>query len=533
MQREPQPAKLFTIALDVPLRRRPGRGRYREHWQASVEAIGSDDPVGRRGADPALRHAAPPARRHAATTWSSTRSAAASAGPRTSRAAGVARRRTSTGSTRQRARRPRRARSASSTTTRRSRTRSGRRSTRRRRSATRSAPTCVERFAVVRARSRRGTASATTSSRRSCAGSTTTRARPGSSSARSRTRTRRSRAAAATTTSSRRSAVPRRPAWASARGSSAFCSRWRRRASTGREAAERSTSSSSLEPGAPRGSSPRWLAQLRAQGVAADTDYAGRSLKGQLTQAGRLGARRPSSSGADARRSDAPGRRRRGRHARRARREARSVTTWRDLMCGEPRGREHVGQTVTLAGWAARRRDHGGLVFVDLRDQTRRDASSSSTPSARPQRPRSRKDIRNEFVLRARGEVVARAPETVNPKMPTGEVELQVDELEIVSRSTPLPFQLDEEGVDETLRSATAGSTSAATKLQRNIRTARAARRRSSGRRWRPTASSTSRRRSWRSRPRRAHGTSSSRRGCSRASSSRCRSRRRSTSSCS
>ena len=62
------------------------------------------------------------------------------------------------------------------------------------------------------------------------------------------------------------------------------------------------------------------------------------------------------------------------------------------------------------------------------------------------------KEIRNEFVLRAIGQVVARAPETVNPKMPTGDVELQVDELEIVSRSTPLPFQLDEEGVDETLR---------------------------------------------------------------------------------
>ena len=55
-------------------------------------------------------------------------------------------------------------------------------------------------------------------------------------------------------------------------------------------------------------------------------------------------------------------------------------------------------------------------------------------------------------MLRARGEVVARSPETVNAAMPTGEVELQVDELEIVSRSTPLPFQLDEEGVDEMLR---------------------------------------------------------------------------------
>ena len=61
-------------------------------------------------------------------------------------------------------------------------------------------------------------------------------------------------------------------------------------------------------------------------------------------------------------------------------------------------------------------------------------------------------ELRNEFVVRARGAVVRRAPETVNPAMATGEIEIQASELEILSRSTPLPFQLDEEGVDETLR---------------------------------------------------------------------------------
>ncbi len=137
-------------------------------------------------------------------------------------------------------------------------------------------------------------------------------------------------------------------------------------------------------------------------------------------------------------------------------------------MCGEPRP-EHVGQTLTLAGWAARRRDHGGLVFVDLRDR-----SGLMQLVINPERAAAAaelaKEIRNEFVLQARGEVVARSPETVNQHMPTGAVELQVDELEIVSRSTPLPFQLDEEGVDETLRLRYRWLDLRREKLQRNLR---------------------------------------------------------------
>src|SRR5438270_6861962 len=124
--------------------------------------------------------------------------------------------------------------------------------------------------------------------------------------------------------------------------------------------------------------------------------------------------------------------------------------SWRDLRCGEPRP-EHEGRAVTLAGWAARRRDHGGLVFVDLRDETGL-CQLVVNPERAPEAARTAHEIRNEFVLRAEGEVVRRAPEAVNPSLPTGEVEVQVDRLEIVSRSTPLPFQLDEAGVDETLR---------------------------------------------------------------------------------
>ena len=142
--------------------------------------------------------------------------------------------------------------------------------------------------------------------------------------------------------------------------------------------------------------------------------------------------------------------------------------SWRDLMCGEPRA-GHVGRGVTLAGWTARRRDHGGLVFVDLRDRTGV-TQLVINPERSPGAAAVAHEIRNEFVLQATGEVVARAPETVNPRMPTGEVEVQVDELRIVSRSTPLPFQLDEEGVDETLRLRYRWLDLRREKLQRNIR---------------------------------------------------------------
>ncbi len=120
--------------------------------------------------------------------------------------------------------------------------------------------------------------------------------------------------------------------------------------------------------------------------------------------------------------------------------------SWRDLHNGLVRP-EHVGRTLTLAGWVDTRRDHGGLVFVDLRDHT-----GICQLVLRPDAIPDAHALRNEFVVRATGEIVARAPEAVNPNLPTGAVEMQVGTLEILSRSTPLPFQLDEENVDETLR---------------------------------------------------------------------------------
>src|SRR5437588_2339010 len=143
--------------------------------------------------------------------------------------------------------------------------------------------------------------------------------------------------------------------------------------------------------------------------------------------------------------------------------------SWRDLGAGEVRS-DHVGERRTVAGWVARRRDHGGLIFVDLRDETGI-CQLVVNPERSPEAAKQAHGIRNEYVLQAEGEVVARAPETVNPNMPTGVVEVQVDTLTILSRSMPLPFQLDEDGVDETLRIRYRWLDLRREKMQRNIRT--------------------------------------------------------------
>jgi aspartyl-tRNA synthetase len=142
---------------------------------------------------------------------------------------------------------------------------------------------------------------------------------------------------------------------------------------------------------------------------------------------------------------------------------------WRDLNAGELR-KEHVGQRVALAGWAATRRDHGGLVFIDLRDESGL-AQLVINPERAPEAAGVAHGVRNEFVIRAEGEVAARAPDAVNPNLPTGEVELQVDQLEVLSSSPPLPFQLDEENVDETLRIRYRWLDLRRPRMQRNIRT--------------------------------------------------------------
>jgi len=124
--------------------------------------------------------------------------------------------------------------------------------------------------------------------------------------------------------------------------------------------------------------------------------------------------------------------------------------SWRDLYCGEL-SKDQNDTRVTVDCWVATRRNQGGLVFVDMRDHPGK-LQLVVNPERAPDAQTAAHEIRNEFVIQAEGEVVARAPEAVNPNLPTGEVEVQVDTLRILSRSTPLPFQLDEEHVDETLR---------------------------------------------------------------------------------
>src|ERR1700749_1437238 len=96
---------------------------------------------------------------------------------------------------------------------------------------------------------------------------------------------------------------------------------------------------------------------------------------------------------------------------------------WGDGMCGELRA-DDADRRVTLAGWVDTRRDHGGLIFVDLRDHTGK-VQLVINPERAPEAAALAHDVRNEFVLQAEGEVVARDPDKVNPNMPTGEVEVQ------------------------------------------------------------------------------------------------------------
>jgi len=115
---------------------------------------------------------------------------------------------------------------------------------------------------------------------------------------------------------------------------------------------------------------------------------------------------------------------------------------YRSHTCGELTS-AHVGQTVRLSGWVHRKRDHGNLLFVDLRDHygIAQCVIDTSSPLFRQV-----EGTRLESVITVTGKIVARSPETVNPKLATGEIELQIAEFQLQSAADTLPIQVNQEG---------------------------------------------------------------------------------------
>lgn len=113
--------------------------------------------------------------------------------------------------------------------------------------------------------------------------------------------------------------------------------------------------------------------------------------------------------------------------------------------------KSHLNQTVTLCGWVDARRDHGSLVFIDVRDRYGK-TQVVFNPS-QPEAYQLAQKLRSEFVVLVRGQVVARPPGTENPKLPTGEIEVQACELNLLSESETPPFEiLDDLNVAEEVR---------------------------------------------------------------------------------
>ncbi|BAU67298.1 aspartyl-tRNA synthetase [Stanieria sp. NIES-3757] len=126
----------------------------------------------------------------------------------------------------------------------------------------------------------------------------------------------------------------------------------------------------------------------------------------------------------------------------------------RTNYCGDLRG-QHIGQTVALYGWVDRRRDHGGVIFIDLRDRTGT-VQIVSDPQRTPASAQNAHSLRSEYVVKVVGKVSQRPPESLNAKLPTGEIEIYADAIEVLnSVKKQLPFQVsttEAENVREDLR---------------------------------------------------------------------------------
>lgn len=121
----------------------------------------------------------------------------------------------------------------------------------------------------------------------------------------------------------------------------------------------------------------------------------------------------------------------------------------RTHYCGHL-NREHIGQTVTLCGWAHRRRDHGGVIFIDLRD--REGLAQIVIDPDTKEAFAVAETVRSEFVLKVTCKVRARPEGTINPNLPTGAVEMLATEIEVLNPSLTPPFMLDDDNLTETVR---------------------------------------------------------------------------------
>lgn len=112
---------------------------------------------------------------------------------------------------------------------------------------------------------------------------------------------------------------------------------------------------------------------------------------------------------------------------------------------------KHIGEEVTVAGWVSSRRDHGGLIFIDLRDKDEV-VQLVCDPADNVEAHKMAEDVRDQFVLIAKGKVRARGEGLENPKLKTGQVEIVVDDLTIENRSKPMPFDLNDDKVNEEIK---------------------------------------------------------------------------------
>ena len=121
----------------------------------------------------------------------------------------------------------------------------------------------------------------------------------------------------------------------------------------------------------------------------------------------------------------------------------------RTHFCGEL-NKSFLEEKVELCGWVNRRRDHGGVIFLDLRDK-KGIAQIVINPDTE-ETFKLAESVRNEFVLKVSGKVIARASDMINKKIPTGEIEVLADNIEILNTSKPIPFQLDSLDTSEEVR---------------------------------------------------------------------------------